>query len=194
MRMLELTTLYLVVGLGISVALVLKAQASKLDVALLLPFWPLYAPVLLVSRIPELTRAPTVTGLLAPAEVFERLEERLKMVQGRVSELDQLLREPAICLQTAKRRARELRQRGDVRAAASAEGRQASIQRLHALRARYVQELVEVEELMAQLRVQQEVVRRLGRPPADAQDLMFEVEARIEGLEQIVEADAWPDS
>ena len=182
MKALELWSIYLLIGVGAAVALYLRAELGKWDLLLLIPFWPLYGPLLLASA-----QAPSALQLLPEAELQGRLEARLSSVRGRVRELDQLLDDPVFSPEAALNRQQELEAAGDLRAAASAQARGANIARLVRLQSRYRGELVEVEELMAQLEVQKEVLRRLGATNGDPQDLMLEISARIDGLDEFLD-------
>ena len=62
-----------------------------------------------------------------------------------------------------------------------------NIRRLRAIRDRYARELDEVGELLAQLTTQVEVVRLAGSADASAADLVRELLARVEGLDEMLD-------
>jgi hypothetical protein len=203
---------YLLVGLGCAAAVLARGRGSWLDAALLLLFWPLHGPFLLLSASPEpalaaparaqpgapgghdaglldaLRRAQgtPLAALLPDQETGRALAARLEQARRRVLEIDALLLQPAFSAQRALERQRELEQAGDRRAAQVAQGRVQHIERLKALRDRSQRELNEVGELIAQLRIQAEVVRLAGADE-DTRDLIGELMHRIEGLDAVLE-------
>src|SRR5256885_471674 len=64
-----------------------------------------------------------------------------------------------------------------------------NIRRLRLLRDRFVRELDEVRELLAQLTTQAEVVRLAGVADDSAASLVRELVYRVEGLDQVLDHD-----
>lgn len=205
--------LYLLVGLGCAAAALARRRGSWVDAALLLLIWPLHGPFLLLASAPEPpldaprrsqpatapTEAPDaglldaleraqgtpLAALLPDRATGRALAARLEQARQRVQEIDALLRQPAFSAQAAQARQRELEQAGDHRAAQVAQGRAQHIARLQELRDRSQSELNEVGELIAQLRIQAEVVRLAGADE-DTRDLIGELMHRIEGLDAVL--------
>jgi hypothetical protein len=187
MRLVELAALYLLIGVGSGAAAALRpTDPAKrwLDATLMVAFWPLCAPFLLL-RAPEpggatrseiafllaLRRAAgTPLATLLPDETTARaLGRRLRVAAGKLREIEELLRRPEF---------------DD----SSATGvRLQNIQRLKRLRDRFARELVELEELLAQLTTQAEVVRLAGAPDSETRDLVNEILSRVEGLDAVLD-------
>lgn len=177
MRAAELFALYLVLGLGLTVAAVVKARtAGWLDAGLLFLFWPLYGPFLLV--------APRATP--AAAAIGAGMAERLAGLARRVAEIDGMLLQPDFHLEEAEARRARLLEAGDGPAAARVEARIESIRRLAGVRASLLRGLAEAEELMAQLRVQQQVMRMTGGSSDEVRGLLIELESRVEALDELL--------
>jgi hypothetical protein len=180
MRALELAVLYMLVGAGCAAALIANwrlIRPSALDVGIVFAFWPLYAPFLLMRsqrRLPRSAAAP---------------DQRIAGAKARVGEIDLLLAQSEFSEEAAVARQAELEARGDHRAAAAAAGRVENIRRLRALRGRFAAELAEIEELLAQLRVQSEVLRFTDQSAADNRELIARIEARIAALDTMLEID-----
>lgn len=176
MRATELAILYLIIGCGSAIALMVMDRRSRriLDAVLLLPFWPLYGPFLLISR-PE-----------AGDPKLARLQQCLAKAGSRIAEIDRLLARPELDARSAAARLVQLRERGDERAAASVQARLTSIERLERLRERFEREVTEIEELLAQLRVQSEVFRLAGGADTGTRELLDDIICRVDGLEAIL--------
>ena len=178
MRAAELMALYLVLGVGLAAAAVLKARtAGWLDAGLLFLFWPLYGPFLLA--------APR-SGSVAPLNLGEGMARRLEGLERRVAEIDGVLAQPDFHLGEAEARRARLLEAGDVPAAARVTGRIESIQRLAGVRKDLLRGLAEARELMAQLRVQQEVMRMTGGSSDEVRGLLLELESRVEALDDLL--------
>lgn len=177
MRAAELMALYLVLGVGLAAAAVLKARtAGWLDAGLLFLFWPLYGPFLLVAPRPTAT----------PLSLGEGMAQRLEGLERRVAEIDGVLAQPDFHLGEAEARRSRLLEAGDAPAAARVTGRIESIQRLAGVRADLLRGLAEARELMAQLRVQQEVMRMTGGSSDEVRGLLLELESRVEALDDLL--------
>jgi hypothetical protein len=187
MRLADLAVLYLLTGAGAAVA-ALCMRRTLVDALLLVPFWPLYGPFLLMAA-----SAPSELGALAALlpdeEVQRQLADRLRVARGKVLEIDGLLARADFSEDGAERRLAELRAADASETAITAVTlRLANLRRLRALRARFVRELDEVGELLAQLRTQAEVLRLGGARDPTTTELVRELCARVEGLDQVIDA------
>lgn len=207
MRALELAVLYGVVGVGLATAAAVAARwapgrltaVTALDVLVLVPFWPLYGPLLFLGARDGAPRPPASSNALATlladlpngasasgGQRLETLAARVQEARAHLAEIERRLAQPELDRERASSRAEELERRGEPRAAAAARRRLASIDRLRAVRDRITRELTEVDELTLQLRVQAEVVRLSGSTADDTGELVQELLARVEGLEAIL--------
>jgi hypothetical protein len=187
-KLVELAVLYLLVGLGAGAVVALRpTEPAKrfLDASLMLAFWPICAPFLLsrerssagapasseIAFLLALRRAAgTPLASLLPDEATARaLGRRLRVAAGKLLEIEELLRRPEF----------------DEEGASGV--RLQNIRRLKRLRARFGRELVELEELLAQLTTQAEVVRLAGAPDSETRDLMREILSRVEGLDAVLD-------
>lgn len=183
MRGLELAALYLLVGLGVSVAALLRARtAGWLDAGLLFLFWPLYAPFVALGRA-----GPAASARLPQAEGLER---RMAALDGHIAALDRLLAQPDFQREAAERERAGHLEAGAPRAAARVEARIATIGRLERRRAELADGLAEARALMAQLRVQAELMRVPEGSLVDTAALVSELECRVEGLDAMLELPA----
>jgi hypothetical protein len=130
--------------------------------------------------------------LLPDPESVRSLAAKLTLASTRIEELDEVLARPSFDLPAALARSDELGQEG-AGSAASAEARASAairvqnIERLRDLRARFVAEVDEIEELLSQLVIQVEVVRFVGAAEDGSRDLLRELLARVEGLGQMLD-------
>jgi hypothetical protein len=209
MRLFELTVLYVLVGLGCAVTLVMRGRRDPTDLVLTALFWPLYAPFLLSrpeaaagpdpNEVPESrietellealqrVRGTPLAELLPDPATGAALARRLRTATAKLAEIDGLLSRPDFSEVVAAERVRDLEAAGDIRAAAIARGRMSSVRRLRVLRDRFRRELNEVEELLAQLRIQAEVVRIAEGCDDGTRDLVAELLSRVEGLDELLE-------
>lgn len=207
MRLTELAALYALVGVGCALStLLIRRKVSLsilLDTALVGTLWPLYGPFLLFRMseksqlqpplLPDqslqsaLQRASgtPLASLLPDRDSAQALQHRLSLAQSRVSEINNLLAQPDFCEEAAQARQQELAQRGDKRAAATAQRRVQSIGRLRQLRDSFSRELSEISELLVQLRIQAEVVRLSGTQDNPG-DLMGELVLRLQSLDEML--------
>jgi hypothetical protein len=207
MRLLELSVLYLLVGFGSAAAFLVMRRpvtaGSVADAALLGAFWPLYGPFLLLHGPPASAGAtfqpavspgdppPPLASLLPDLETARALELRLSQAESRVAEIDRLLALAEFSEGSALARQAELEARGDDRAAATARQRVLAIRRLRQLRGRFATELTEISELLAQARIQAEVVRLAGEDDGHAtRELIAELQLRLEALDEMLGEDA----
>jgi DNA-binding transcriptional MerR regulator len=202
---------YLAVGAALAVAAVAARRVSSAaDAILLVGMWPLWAP--LAFARPQLTGAAAddprereLIGALAraqdspmaavlPDEVNARvLAARLREAGVRLAELDAVLARPDFDPAAAERRAGELAARGSTAAAATAQLRVRTLGQLRALRERYRIELDEVHELIAQLVAQAELVRLQPSIAPASGELVRELVAQIESLDDLFAAHATID-
>lgn len=200
MSLIELSILYALVGLGCAATfgVLRRGTISALDVGLLLAFWPLYGPFMLVqgSSKPERPqKAPAsphaawcspLDELMPDPELAARLAERLDFAAHKRDEIDRLLTLPEFSEQAAEAHCVALADRPESRAATVAQSRLANIRRLRRMRDQFVTELDDIQALITQLRVQAEVLRIAGGGD-DGQELVHELIARVEGLDAVLE-------
>jgi hypothetical protein len=197
--------LYALVGAGSAVFVIVRpppmVSSRWIDALLLFAFWPFYGPLLLsgarsagtsceVGFLAALRRATgtPLSAFLPDAKTALALARRLRVASDKVVEIDELLRRPEFDEELAWRRKRELEaQNASGSAVATAGFRIQNIQHLRRLRDGFARELVEVEELLAQLATQAEVVRLAGVADTESRDLVREILARVEGLDTLLE-------
>lgn len=180
MRGLELAALYLFIGVGLALAAYLRARVSGwADLGLLATLWPLYGPFVLMNRPQEADPGAPVG-----------LEGRVDELARQLADIDGVLEQPDFQLEAAEQRRAEHADRGEARAAARVEARIASIQQLRRRREQLTEGLSEVRELMAQLRVQNTLVRVTGEADDGTRALVHELEARVEGLDALLSLDS----
>lgn len=206
MRLSELALLYVLVGGGCAITFLAvrgRSGPAFLDAVILVPLWPLYGPFLLVQAVPAGAEASASAELLRslakargtpmaaflPDEAAGRaLANRVRTAGARIAEIDALLAQPEFSEDDALARAEQFREK-DARVAAAALERARNIRRLRALRDRFARELDQVAELLQQLRIQAEVVRLAGTSDHGVRELVQELLARVEGLDEVMELD-----
>ncbi len=207
MRLTELATVYLLVGLGCAVAsLAHRRPGRAADAVLLAALWPLYGPFLLLKLkgadhadsgaestfVLALRRARgTPLGALLPDEAtVVALGQRLRVAADKIAEIEGLLKRPEFSEPATLARLDELKRRDATECALAAAGiRLQNIRRLRAMRDRFARELDEVGELLEQLITQAELVRLAGGADASAAELVRELVSRVEGLDQMLDDD-----
>ncbi len=180
MRSPELWALYLVVGAGCAIA-VLVRRGSVVDAGLLFLAWPLYGPFVWSSN----AQAGPLDSVLPDPALALRLERRVQAAATQAKELEALLERPELNRERITERIEGLESRGNEAAARVARGSLRNVDRLEGLRARYRAELEEVEELLAALNTQAEVLRLSGEVVPVA--LLGELEDRVQGLEAVLD-------
>jgi hypothetical protein len=143
----------------------------------------------LLTALARVQGSPLAPLLPDPASV-RGLAAKLTAASTRIEELDEVLARPTFDLPAALARNDELAQEGSVASAearASAAIRVQNIERLRDLRARFVAEVDEIDELLSQLVIQVEVVRFVGAAEDGSRDLLRELLARVEGLGQMLD-------
>lgn len=187
MRAGELALLYLLVGMGASAAVLARHQAARaqraLDAALVLAFWPLYGPLLLLGS--PAAAAPRGLAALAPGPA---LVERIGAGELRLVELDALLARPEHCETRALAREAELRAVGDEVGERLTQARVEAIRRLGERRQRLARELDQARELLVQLRLQSELVRLGDGADEESRALLAELSLKVECLDEIARA------
>jgi hypothetical protein len=187
------------IAIGALVALVIawvKRRLSVGDALLIVGLWPLYAPLSFArdgdrGREDELlaalarAQASPLAAVLPDAETARVLGSRLREAGARLAELDEVLARPDFDPRAAEQRAAELTARGAIAAAATAGLRVKTLGQLRGLRERYHRELDEVGELIAQLVTQAELVRLQPAIAAASSELVRELVARVEGLDEL---------
>lgn len=204
----ELGLGYLAVGAALAVAAVAARRVSSAtDALLLVGMWPLWAPLSFARALPDADaggdpRERELIGALAraqdspmaavlPDEVNARvLAARLREAGVRLTELDAVLARPDFDPVAVEKRAAELAARGAASAAATAQLRVRTLGQLRALRERYRTELDEVHELIAQLVAQAELVRLQPSIAPASGELVRELVAQIESLDDLFAAHA----
>lgn len=188
------------VAIGAVIAACVLAFGRRLapgDVMMLCVLWPLAAPIVLTRPTagsldePELVTAlarasaSPLASVLPDAETARVLQARLHEAGARLAELDVVLARPDFDPASAERRARELAARGAANAANTAQLRVRTLEQLRTLRERYRAELEEVRELIAQLVTQAELVRLQPSIAHSSSELVRELVARVEALEEL---------
>ena len=212
MNLLPFAIVYVLIGVGGALAVLLtrKSGAGWLDAALLVLFWPLYGPFLLLAGKDPVgasdappgeadfvhslrrARAGTPLAVLLPDEASaERLSTRLETAAQKRDEIEALLAQPAFSEERAAERCRELEARGDERAASAARGRLTNIRRLRRMRDQFSAELSEINELIAQLHIQAEVVRIAGADTDESDAIIGAIMDRVEGLDAVLDEPEW---
>lgn len=171
----QLTLLYLLLGSGLAIAgIAQQGMRDPIHLALLLLLWPLMAPLLFL--VPRET---------SHAQGLEPLQARIAAAQQRVRDIEAVLQQPDFDPQRARDDLARAQDRGEGAALTAARSRLKSIERLHSLRTRCLHELEDIEQLLAHLRVQGEVVRIVGQGD-EPHDLLDELTCRVEGLDAVL--------
>lgn len=135
-------------------------------------------------------RQTPLAPLLPDPETVRALATRLQVVQAKLGEIDLLLRRQDFDEAQASARMAELEHKGASPYARSLAGiRMQNIQHMKRLRRRFALELDEIDEMLAQLRTQADVVRLAGRVETDSQDLVQELLLRVESLDSMLAAE-----
>jgi hypothetical protein len=197
----ELAIGYLAIGGALAVALARRARVR--DIVACTVMWPIYAPTLLVGRNPgedrllgalRASRHSPLATMLPDDATARALAARVGDATARLHELDVVLARPEFDVAAAERRARELSARGATAAAATAQLRVRTLGQLRALRERYRAELEDVNELIAQLVAQAELVRLEPDASSTSAELVRELIARVEGLGELLAEHAFADA
>lgn len=206
MRLQELAIVYGAVGIGWLAMAWLRRHDAKMSVAeslLLALLWPLYAPFWLARLKGDAPSAPgddpreqalLRTLLRARGTLFEavlpneatcrHIAHRLRVAEDKVREIDGLLGQPAFQESAAIARRDQLIARdASFFAIQAADKRLQSIHKLRRLRERFITEIDEVDELIAQLTAQTEVLRIAGEQDPQVQEWISELLLRVESLD-----------
>jgi hypothetical protein len=203
----KIALLYFFIGVGCIFVLSTKKKSKlgALDIFLLLGLWPLYGPLLFIGKqaAPEPSKNPHAEAFLAAVRRAEgtplakflpdepeivRLSDRLRIASQKITEIDQLLLRQEFSQDATTARVAELKmKKASERAISAASLRLQNIERLQSLKHRFVQELDEVEELLAQLTAQAEVTRLAGSSDTAASELVKELLQRVEAFGQALD-------
>lgn len=210
MNVMPLVILYGLIGVGCAVTLAARRgrSARMVDLGLLLGFWPLYAPFVLLADAQEPTpevpaRQPGDDGgdlldalrraggaplasMLPDIETGRRLSQRLAKASDQVAEIDLLLARDAYREEAVRAQQEALRAAGDVRAADMIDSRLQIIRRLRVMRDRFASEIGEIRELLTLLQLQAELVRMAGDADSDTRDLLEQLVTRVQGLDELL--------
>jgi hypothetical protein len=178
-----------------------RSRAALAGAALTIPIWPLWLPVVLASRrsLPGKARTHDATQSaiweaheavlgtplepLLPRDQTHRMLAELQRAAQRHLELTALLARSDFDPRAAEERVTALEACGATpRGLAPARLHLENVRRLDELRRRDEQTLVELGELAMTLRAQLILARYAGSAPADANDVLSEVWARVEVL------------
>jgi hypothetical protein len=214
----DLLVLYAIAGLASAYAVwrawPRRGAAALGAAAIAVPFWPLWAPIVL-TRAPPARRptagatAPDATvridaaldealaaaagsplGALLSADAARRIRAQVAAAAARHAELDHLLRGHGFDPEAAARRIAELeRTGGSPRAITTARTHLANVERLVALRDRDLHALAELEDAIAALRTQIVLARYAGSSLEGVGAIVADVWARVEGLGAVIEAE-----
>lgn len=206
MSLAVLAIMYGLVGVSCAIARIswrMQPAGRFGDAVLLLLWWPLFGPFLLL-RLQGDTKEREVAFLLAlrkaestplgailpDADTARKLAARLRVATGKVEEIDTILLRPEFDENDAVGRLGALRERSASETAISTAAlRVQNIRRLRSLRDRFATELDEISELLMQLSTQAEVVRLAGVADASSADLVQELVLRVEGLDSVLDDD-----
>ena len=199
MTVIHFAALYAAIGAAIAFAA--RHRSSLLDAALLVGLWPMYGPLVALAAdtrerelLAALRRAAaTPLGAILPDQASARaLARRLRDASARLRAIDGVLARPDFDLGAARAQVVELTARAATACAiGTAELRVQTIERVHTLRQRFAGDLDEVDQLIAQLVAQAELVRFAG--VEGSTDLVRELVARVEGLDQLMAAEVGGD-
>jgi len=189
---------YLGIGVIGAIAVLIHHRRPG-QAALAIVLWPLELPFAFIRDEPAVGRAgaflaalrqaaATPLGSILPEEAAARaLAARLDHAAARVAEIDGVLARPEMSEAAARTRFLELQGRGATPGAIAAAGsRLDNLRRLRLLRDRCAAELEEVGELIDQLTAQAELVRLSGAADPAGGELVRELVARVEGLDQLL--------
>jgi hypothetical protein len=153
---------YAIVGIGCAAATLADRRSSVrlLDAALVLAFWPLYGPFLLIARDER----------FSPLVDVRVLESRVAAAAAKLRDLEAVAARPDLARPSTVPRLEELRL--------------ATLRRLDLLHDRFTRELEEAAQLLSQFKTHAEVVRLVER--ADHQPEIEDLVALLEGLDEVL--------
>lgn len=187
MRTIELFAAYVVAG-SLAAALVSRGRGAHQlwQMPLMVLLWPVLLPFSL--QRPEARRGTGNGGV--PDHVVADVRSRLDRTAEMVKRIDDVLARPLFDEAEARRRLAAIGNdpavTGSVQAAAI-EGRLRNIERLRALKQRCVRELEEARELFLQLESQRELVEVVGVVDDAGQQLIVELQTRLDVLDALTE-------
>lgn len=211
---LVLSLLYL--GIGSIAAFLIHRASTEVGMArwlhalIAVPLWPLWAPVVLRERAPaphrsvhartaqrivaslreggEAVKASPLEALL-PASAIERITNEVRRLAERADEIELLLTKPELDRLRTVARITALEAKGEAgRTLAAARLHLDNILRLEGVLAHDREALDELADLCAALRTQLVLARHAGSSAAGVGDIVSEVNARIAGLGEAMDA------
>lgn len=183
MRLLDLAIFYLLLGVGSCWLAASRGRRGAGDLAMALLLWPLYIPVAFSSPQPQApsrgdhpeyrallaalasVRNEHLAALLPKEPQLRPLAERLRVLEDKASELDEVLARDEFAAAEREPHVRE------------------SLEQLQALRAGALRERDELVALCRRLRVQVTVLRFSGSSTDGVGDLVSELLGRLEGMQ-----------
>ena len=196
MRLPEFLVLYLLVGVGCTLARMVRRHRATtgehlVDGALLVLLWPLYGPLILGSQSPAAPQGKDdALRLLGDAAPVTALEHRLQQCRQRVAETDALLANPAFEERHLAQKMGHYEKENHQGAAAAAAQQMQAVARLKAVRAQLADQLSEATEVLNQFRIQMELIRLSGRETQTrhaADQAIRELHLRMESLDEILQ-------
>lgn len=208
MSILDLITIYLIVGGGCAMLVYLRNTPHRLLSALCtLVLWPFWAPMVLhaspklevgaLGRIDdelERTRAAiagTALERLLPSDAIDHIRQQVAQAQARQNQLGELLSLPEFSLEDAEARLASLRPHGASqsggRALQTAQLHRDNIARLSALQHAQQRQIDELLANLKALRSQLLVTHYAGSSPHAVDDMVQEVWNRVEALREALE-------
>lgn len=212
MGVLETGIIYLLIGLAVAAALVLRDGAGGLGVRVALflagvAFWPVFAPVLLAGpKAPErsaagfsarvkgaeaqllaaLERAQGAGGVAAAEMARMRgLAGAVASMERRVEEMDGMLASPEFDAAAARAALTELAGRGipeEDPRTQSVQARLRNIERLRAMRERTLEDLERIVLKVEEMCSRLQLLKFAGRPDAEVVQLFKEIADSVEEL------------
>ncbi len=189
MKFIPMLALYLLIGLGLGVAVLVRKNHPLSDALLMWVAWPLLAPLWFLSPPSQSTKGEEKTSGLDD-DIQTRASQSIERASARCKAIDALLARPDFQADAIEARVANLKAAGEHRAAQLAARRLAQLEHLIRLRAGYNAQLEEVKELMAQLEIQNEMVRIAGGDAGDARDLASTLLVQIESLDDVLSLEA----
>lgn len=183
MRVIELASAYVVVGVALSFMMWRgRALASPLQIPLFAALWPILVPFHIGGG------AGGRSGDNDNDTLLVGIKQRLAKVDGMVQRIDHTLAQPIFDETATRRRLAELAlaPSAEVRIAA-VEKRLRNIERLRELRQRCQRELDEARELLLQLESQRALVAVAGDVDDGGSPLVADLKARLDALDALTE-------
>jgi hypothetical protein len=215
-RLLDLTILYLLAGLGCAVA-VWRTERSLGSGLLALALWPIWAPVVLAkgprkaprrrarSKPSGAAQRESIEDVIADAQraaagtPFEtmlnedaarRIANEVERAREKLEALDDVLEQPGFQRDEQVERLDDLQARGANEATLrTARLHLDSVERLGRMRATQAAALIELEQVLVALRSQLLVARHVGSNGEGVDAIVGDLWARVEGLGEALDSD-----